>query len=254
MENGVVTAHIQIQYAGDAQDFGWLLPLPSIPDAGARRRRAVRRAHRPHPAQVPARRQKYDGNCGFSRHERRRYARPRRAAATAPAPTARQRRQPAGDPGTRSAPTTTRCSRPTASTTCWSGWPTTTTSCRPAPTQTVGAYIHPGAYFLALKLRPATVRPAICSRWWCTTRSDLPMIPIVLTSVAAQPQHGHPGLDARQRPRDPAQLLPHGHQRRGHRLANTRAQNYNDVIIAAVGEAPEQPHVRDRVRGRRRRS
>ena len=31
MKDGKVTAHIQIQYAGDARDFGWLLPLPSIP-------------------------------------------------------------------------------------------------------------------------------------------------------------------------------------------------------------------------------
>ncbi len=31
VENGVVTAHIQLQYAGDAKDFGWLLPLPSVP-------------------------------------------------------------------------------------------------------------------------------------------------------------------------------------------------------------------------------
>ncbi len=29
--NGKVTAHIQIQYAGDAKDFGWLLPIPSVP-------------------------------------------------------------------------------------------------------------------------------------------------------------------------------------------------------------------------------
>jgi hypothetical protein len=31
VQNGKVTAHIQIQYAGDAKDFGWLLPLPSVP-------------------------------------------------------------------------------------------------------------------------------------------------------------------------------------------------------------------------------
>ena len=31
VDNGLVTAHIQIQYAGDAKDFGWLLPLPSVP-------------------------------------------------------------------------------------------------------------------------------------------------------------------------------------------------------------------------------
>ena len=31
VNNGKVTAHIQIQYAGEAKDFGWLLPLPSVP-------------------------------------------------------------------------------------------------------------------------------------------------------------------------------------------------------------------------------
>ena len=31
VKDGKVTAHIQIQYAGEAKDFGWLLPLPSIP-------------------------------------------------------------------------------------------------------------------------------------------------------------------------------------------------------------------------------
>src|SRR5262245_59559245 len=29
--NGTVTAHIQIQYQGAAAQFGWLLPLPSVP-------------------------------------------------------------------------------------------------------------------------------------------------------------------------------------------------------------------------------
>ena len=31
MAEGQVTAHIQIQYEGNAQEFGWLLPLPNIP-------------------------------------------------------------------------------------------------------------------------------------------------------------------------------------------------------------------------------
>jgi hypothetical protein len=31
VENGEVVAHIKIQYQGDASDFGWLLPLPSLP-------------------------------------------------------------------------------------------------------------------------------------------------------------------------------------------------------------------------------
>src|SRR3954451_19102311 len=31
VENGQVTATIQIAFTGQASDFGWLLPLPSIP-------------------------------------------------------------------------------------------------------------------------------------------------------------------------------------------------------------------------------
>src|SRR5688572_23607284 len=31
MDGGQVTAHIQIQYSGEASEFGWLLPLPSEP-------------------------------------------------------------------------------------------------------------------------------------------------------------------------------------------------------------------------------
>ncbi len=32
MKDGQVTAHIQIQYAGAAEDFAWLVPLPSMPE------------------------------------------------------------------------------------------------------------------------------------------------------------------------------------------------------------------------------
>src|SRR5262245_30310630 len=32
IENGVVTSHVQIQYSGPAEEFGWLLPLPSVPE------------------------------------------------------------------------------------------------------------------------------------------------------------------------------------------------------------------------------
>src|SRR3954463_11846448 len=31
VKDGQVTAHVQVQYEGDAADFGWLLPLPSVP-------------------------------------------------------------------------------------------------------------------------------------------------------------------------------------------------------------------------------
>jgi hypothetical protein len=31
MKDGVVTAHIQIQYEGDAEEFAWLVPMPAVP-------------------------------------------------------------------------------------------------------------------------------------------------------------------------------------------------------------------------------
>ena len=31
-DNGIITAHIQVQYSGPAEEFGWLLPLPSEPE------------------------------------------------------------------------------------------------------------------------------------------------------------------------------------------------------------------------------
>src|SRR5262245_33080517 len=31
VKNGVTTAHIRVQYSGKASEFGWLLPLPSVP-------------------------------------------------------------------------------------------------------------------------------------------------------------------------------------------------------------------------------
>ena len=34
MKDGNVTAHIQIQYSGDAEEFAWLVPLPAVPEVG----------------------------------------------------------------------------------------------------------------------------------------------------------------------------------------------------------------------------
>src|SRR5687768_5285299 len=31
-DNGVVTAHIQVQYEGAANEFGWLVPMPAEPN------------------------------------------------------------------------------------------------------------------------------------------------------------------------------------------------------------------------------
>ena len=34
VEDGFVTAHVLIQYAGDPEKFGWLVPVPSVPELG----------------------------------------------------------------------------------------------------------------------------------------------------------------------------------------------------------------------------
>jgi hypothetical protein len=102
--------------------------------------------------------------------------------------------------------------------------------------ETVGAYIRPGAFFLALRLqsgRSAGDLQPVVVRY----PSDLPMIPIVLTSVAAQPNMGVQVwmLGA-------GRAIPHNYY---HTVINDLAidwasggANYNDVIIEAVGQAP----------------
>ena len=50
VKNGVVTAHIQIQYAGEAKDFGWLLPLPAVPKVGVGSDELFTLLRRHHPA------------------------------------------------------------------------------------------------------------------------------------------------------------------------------------------------------------
>ena len=32
VDQGIVTTHVQIEYSGDAADFAWILPVPSVPD------------------------------------------------------------------------------------------------------------------------------------------------------------------------------------------------------------------------------
>ncbi len=97
----------------------------------------------------------------------------------------------------------------------------------------VSAYIHPGAYFLALKLKKGNdtgnLQPVVVHYG-----SDLPMIPIVLTSVAANP---HMGIQVWML--GAGRAIPRNYY---HTVINDAkldwlgaGQNYNDVIIAARG-------------------
>lgn len=99
----------------------------------------------------------------------------------------------------------------------------------------VGTYVHPGAYFLALALHPGNsagdIQPVVLRY-----KSDLPMIPIVLTSVGATQNMGVQVWMLGQ-----GRAIPRNYY---HTVINDSqidwfnfGKNYNDVIIKAVGEA-----------------
>ncbi len=99
----------------------------------------------------------------------------------------------------------------------------------------VGPYIRPGSFFLALKLKSGSstgdLQPVVLRY-----TSDLPMIPLVLTSVAAQPNMGIQVWMLGQ-----GRAIPRNYY---HTVINdskidwlSSGTNYNDVIIAATREA-----------------
>ena len=234
VENGIVNAHIQIQYAGDAKDFGWLLPLPSVPTLKLGTEELFTQL-------INVTQPRYfvntvtTGTCGspFGRN----------AGLAFPASV----NDSAGGAEGSSSPLVTQSSigpydyavLRADSKTEMLNWLTNNSYFIPVGTEdTVGPYIRPGAYFLALKLKSGKsagdIQPVVLEY-----PSDLPMIPIILTSVAAQPNMG-------------IQVWMLGNGRAiprnyNHVVINDsqvdwlgRAQNYNDVVIRAVSEAPDK--------------
>lgn len=234
VNNGQVTAHIQIQYQGTAQDFGWLLPLPSVPTlklgtdelftqliATTQPRYFVTRVS--------------NGSCGG----------PFFGGLAAPA-SAGAEFDSANGGGGKSVLVTQASIGPydyavlrADSKDEMFNWLTTNHYFIPTGTdQTVGPYIQPGSFFLALKLKSGKsagdITPVVLEY-----PSDNPMIPIILTSVAANPNMG-------------IQVWMLGNGRAiprnyNHVVINdaqidwlNQAQNYNDVVIRAVSEAPEK--------------
>ena len=238
--DGEVTAHIQIQYAGDAGEFGWLLPLPSVPDAGARHRRAVHPAHQPPPSRKyqPAARV-FDGNCARRRPLAGSVGGAARGGAAASAAGGRRPATARWWSRTPSAPTTTPCSRPTTRTRCSTGSTTTATSCPPAPTTPSAPYIRPGAFFLALKLRAGAVgrRPAAGGAALRVRPADDPDHPD-LASRRSPTWASRCGCSARAAPSRATTATPSSTTRGS--TGSAPAQNYNDVIIARRQRGPER--------------
>jgi len=237
--DGQVTAHIQIQYQGAAQEFGWLLPLPSVPTLELSTDELFN--------QLLAQTQPkyrltstFDGNCRFRSGGGRSLGNDSAAAAPGqenggptdfstepPSPLVIQDSIGPYDFAVLRADSRDEMFK----------WLTDNRYFVPAGSDDASApYLHAGAYFLALKLRSGgqagDVQPVVVRY-----ASDLPMVPIVLTSVAATPNMGIQVWML-----GPGRAIPRNYY---HTVVNdawidwtTGGQNYNDVIIRAVGEAP----------------
>lgn len=237
VKDGQVTAHVQVQYSGAAGDFGWLLPLPAVPtlELGSDELFAqLTRATQPQYQMSTV----YDSSCpvgfpggfasgggsgsgggpGFAD-----------AGSAGPSPLVVQDSVGPYDYAVLKADSKDAMLQ----------WLSSNRYFVPAGTDdAVGPYIQPGAFFLALKLRPGNgtgdLQPVVLRY-----QSEVGVIPITLTATGAQKNMGVQVwmLGA-------GRAIPRNYR---HTIINdavidwrNRGSNYNDVIIRAVGEAPEK--------------
>lgn len=238
--DGKVVAHIQIQYSGPAAEFAWLLPLPSEP--------VLRLSTTELFAELDGRtRPQFQsttttvscdsgggggfGGCGCSSDDAAFFASPGDFETEPPqAPQIVVTRATAG-------PYDYAVLRADSQAPLLS-WLRANEYFVPAGTENVlERYIHPGAYFLALKLSSGRssgdIRPVMVEY-----TSELPMIPIVLTSVGAvedMPIQVFVLGDARAIPRNYAHVLPDFTRLEW----SNGAANYLDLVGRAIDEAPE---------------
>jgi len=188
MKDGIVTSHIQVQYSGEAQEFGWLLPLPSLPTMELGTDELfVQLINQTQPKYRLNR--EYVGDCPFD---------PNRGGGFNGSPSSDSNEGGGQGPEDGSSPLVMQASvgpydyavlradskQPMLD------WLAENGFFVPAGTDSVvDPYIRTGAYFLALKLRKGNdvgdLQPVVVKY-----QSELPMIPIILTSVAADPNMG----------------------------------------------------------------
>ena len=187
MKDGKVTAHIQIAYNGPAEEFGWLLPLPSLPTMKVGTDELfVQLIGQTQP--VYRLQAEYNGDCPFD---------PNRGLGSG-SDSAGGGSPPSSDSEGGGEGYNPLVVRDTVGPYDYAvlradqkqpmfDWLDENGFFVPAGTdEVVDPYIRPGAYFLALKLikgnEVGDIQPVVVEY-----ESDLPMIPIVLTSVAADP-------------------------------------------------------------------
>lgn len=233
VDNGTVTAHIQIQYSGSAKDFGWLLPLPSVPVVevgtdelfaqllGKTTPRYSVTGVSPSACQPPS------ISLGCS------------SPSVTTDRVANQTEQPPDGPLVIASSVgpydyaVLKADDKTA----MLDWLNTNRFFVPATSdEALAPYLRPGAYFLALKLRSGAstgqIRPIVLKY-----ASELPMIPITLTSIGAVPNMGIQVWvlgNARAIPRN------YSHVELNDALLDweNRVKNYAEIVTKAVAEAP----------------
>jgi len=239
--DGTVTANIQIQYQGSATDFGWLLPLPSVPTLELGTDELFTKLISTTQPQYKVNRV-YEGSCSFDPS--------RFGGGLGGVPSAAGGDSGGGGNGGTQSPGSPLVYEDSVGPYDYAvlhadtkdamlQWLSDNRYFVPAGTDdAVSAYIHPGAYFLALKLKKGNdvgdLQPVVVKY-----QSDLPMIPLVLTSVAANP---HMGIQVWML--GDGRAIPRNYY---HTVINDAkldwvngSQNYNDVIIAATAEAPDK--------------
>lgn len=239
VKDGEVTAHVQVQYSGGDADFGWLLPLPSVPtlelgndELFARLLVATQPAY-----QLAF---TFDTSClgSFGTGGGATGG----GAATGGGTGGGVQDAGSGPPvlvvESSVGPYDYAVLRADSKTEMLN-WLAANHYFVPTGTDdAVTPYIHEGGYFLALKLQPGKstgdLQPVVLRY-----QSDVGVIPITLTATGAQENMGVQVwmLGA-------GRAIPRNYH---HTLINdaaidwvSRGANYNDVIIRAVGEAPER--------------
>lgn len=239
VENGKVTMHVRLRYSGRAGDFGWLLPMPAVP-TNSQGMQGIdvgidelfdQLAQRTQPTYILQRNSCSAGSRGVGCG----------AADSAGFAAFEMGNQPPQTPLVKqdSVGPYNYAILKADDKSAMLSWLSTNGYVVPAGTdQAVNQYIRPGGFFLALKLKAGAVagdlQPVVISY-----QADLPMIPLVLTSVGASP---HMGIlvwvvgSARAIPRNYAHTVINDAQLDW----LNKVQNYNDLVIKAVGEAQDK--------------
>ena len=237
VKDGEVTSHVQIQYSGDAKDFGWLLPLPSVPKLELGTDELFTQLYATTQPQYKMTVQ-YDQNCVVNNYP---------GGTGGGSGTGGSGGFSGVDAGSAGTPLVVQDSigpydyavLKADSKDAMLGWLSDNRYFVPAgTTDSVTPYIHPGAFFLALKLKSGNstgdLQPIVLKY-----TSDVGMIPITLTSTGATENMGVQVWMLGN-----GRAIPRNYH---HTVINDQAidwvrsgSNYNAVIIRAVGEAPEK--------------